>query len=61
VDRRRPRGGGHVVVLLDELAKAANPNGLGLTSWPVYNPKDEYLMNLETPSRWNGSIRLVSI
>jgi carboxylesterase type B len=27
-------------------AKAANPNGLGLTSWPVYNPKDEYLLNL---------------
>ena len=26
-------------------AKASNPNGPGLPSWPVYNPKDEYLMN----------------
>jgi len=26
-------------------AKSSNPNGPGLTSWPVYNPKDEYLMN----------------
>ena len=26
-------------------AKTANPNGPGLASWPVYNPKDEYLMN----------------
>jgi para-nitrobenzyl esterase len=26
-------------------AKSANPNGSGLPSWPVYNPKDEYLMN----------------
>jgi para-nitrobenzyl esterase len=27
-------------------AKRSNPNGAGLTSWPVYNPKDEYLMNV---------------
>jgi para-nitrobenzyl esterase len=26
-------------------AKASNPNAPGVTSWPVYNPKDEYLMN----------------
>jgi para-nitrobenzyl esterase len=26
-------------------AKASNPNGPGLASWPAYNPKDEYLMN----------------
>jgi para-nitrobenzyl esterase len=26
-------------------AKSSNPNGPGLPSWPVYNPKDEYLMN----------------
>ena len=26
-------------------AKNANPNGPGLPNWPVYNPKDEYLMN----------------
>jgi para-nitrobenzyl esterase len=26
-------------------AKTLNPNGAGLPSWPVYNPKDEYLMN----------------
>ena len=26
-------------------AKASSPNGPGLASWPVYNPKDEYLMN----------------
>jgi para-nitrobenzyl esterase len=26
-------------------AKTSDPNGPGLTSWPVYNPKDEYLMN----------------
>ncbi|MGA2724418.1 MAG: carboxylesterase family protein [Bryobacteraceae bacterium] len=27
-------------------AKNSNPNGPGLSSWSVYNPKDEYLMNL---------------
>jgi len=27
-------------------ARNYNPNGPGLTSWPVYNPKDEYLMDL---------------
>jgi para-nitrobenzyl esterase len=27
-------------------AKTSNPNGPGLTSWPAYNPKDEYLMDL---------------
>jgi carboxylesterase type B len=27
-------------------AKTSNPNGPGLTSWPAYDPKDEYLMNL---------------
>jgi para-nitrobenzyl esterase len=26
-------------------ARNLNPNGPGLPSWPVYNPKDEYLMN----------------
>jgi para-nitrobenzyl esterase len=26
-------------------AKGSNPNGAGLPNWPVYNPKDEYLMN----------------
>ena len=26
-------------------AKNADPNGPGLPFWPVYNPKDEYLMN----------------
>jgi para-nitrobenzyl esterase len=26
-------------------AKSSNPNGAGLPSWPVYNPKDEYLMD----------------
>jgi para-nitrobenzyl esterase len=27
-------------------AKTGNPNGPGLASWPAYNPKDEYLMDL---------------
>jgi para-nitrobenzyl esterase len=26
--------------------KAANPNGAGLVSWPAYNPKDEYWLNV---------------
>ena len=26
--------------------KAANPNGAGLVSWPAYNPKDEYWLNI---------------
>ena len=26
--------------------KAANPNGSGLVSWPAYNPKDEYWLNI---------------
>jgi para-nitrobenzyl esterase len=26
-------------------AKGLNPNGPGLTNWPVYNPKDEYWIN----------------
>jgi para-nitrobenzyl esterase len=26
-------------------AKTSDPNGPGLASWPVYNPKDEYLIN----------------
>ena len=32
-------------------AKNANPNGPGLPNWPVYNPKDEYLMNFEDAFR----------
>ena len=28
-------------------AKSSDPNGPGLPFWPVYNPKDEYLMNFE--------------
>ena len=27
-------------------ARGMNPNGAGLASWPAYNPKDEFLMNL---------------
>ena len=27
-------------------ARNMNPNGAGLPSWPVYKPKDEFLMNL---------------
>ncbi len=27
-------------------AKAGNPNGPGLTNWPVYNPKDEFWLNI---------------
>ncbi len=26
-------------------AKSGNPNGAGLTNWPVYNPKDEFWLN----------------
>jgi para-nitrobenzyl esterase len=32
-------------------AKNSNPNGPGLPSWPVYNPKDEFLMNFGDTSR----------
>jgi para-nitrobenzyl esterase len=28
------------------LAKVLNPNGAGLPNWPVYNPKDEYWLNI---------------
>ena len=27
-------------------AKTGNPNGSGLANWPVYNPKDEYWLNI---------------
>lgn len=27
-------------------AKTGNPNGAGLTNWPVYNPKDEFWLNV---------------
>jgi para-nitrobenzyl esterase len=27
-------------------AKTGNPNGPGLANWPVYNPKDEFLLNI---------------
>ena len=27
-------------------AKLLNPNGAGLPDWPVYNPKDEYWLNI---------------
>jgi len=27
-------------------AKTGNPNGLGLNNWPVYNPKDEFWLNI---------------
>jgi para-nitrobenzyl esterase len=27
-------------------AKTGNPNGQGLVGWPVYNPKDEYWLNI---------------
>ena len=27
-------------------AKNGNPNGSGLANWPVYNPKDEYWLNI---------------
>jgi para-nitrobenzyl esterase len=27
-------------------AKSGDPNGPGLTNWPVYNPKDELLLNI---------------
>lgn len=27
-------------------ARNLNPNGTGLTNWPVYNPKDEYWLNI---------------
>ncbi|HTS24485.1 MAG TPA: carboxylesterase family protein [Bryobacteraceae bacterium] len=27
-------------------AKTGNPNGSGLTNWPVYNPKDEFWLNI---------------
>ena len=27
-------------------AKALDPNAPGLTPWPVYNPKDEYWLNI---------------
>ncbi len=32
-------------------AKNLNPNGAGLTNWPVYNPKDEYWLNIGDPVR----------
>jgi para-nitrobenzyl esterase len=39
-------------------AKTLNPNGQGLPSWPVYNPKDEFLMNFGDafrPERFNSA------
>jgi para-nitrobenzyl esterase len=27
-------------------AKTANPNGAGMAQWPVYNPKDEFWVNI---------------
>ncbi len=39
-------------------AKSASPNAPGLPAWPVYNPKDEYLMNLGDtfrPDRFNAA------
>lgn len=32
-------------------AKTGNPNGEGLTQWPVYNPKDEFWLNIGDTSR----------
>ena len=32
-------------------AKTGNPNGLGLTNWPIYNAKDEFLLNIGDPVR----------
>ncbi len=31
--------------------KTGNPNGGGLVDWPVYNPKDEFWMNLGDAAR----------
>jgi para-nitrobenzyl esterase len=31
--------------------KGSNPNGQGLSSWPVYNPKDEYWLNIGDTAR----------
>jgi hypothetical protein len=31
--------------------KTGNPNGAGLTDWPVYNPKDEFWLNIANPVR----------
>jgi para-nitrobenzyl esterase len=39
-------------------AKSANPNSAGLTNWPVYNPKDEFWLNIgDTPKleRFNSA------
>ena len=33
-------------------AKTGNPNGASLTNWPVYNPKDEFWLNI------GGTVRL---
>ena len=32
-------------------AKTGNPNGTGYTSWPIYNLKDEFLLNIGDPVR----------
>lgn len=31
--------------------KTGNPNGAGLADWPVYNPKDEFWLNIANPVR----------